>query len=73
MTDDNHTWYEAFYGNDYLEALGPSLTNTAKEAEFIALTLGLKAGDQILDLCCGQGRHAGVVPALDVSLLNQLA
>ena len=48
MTDKNQAWYEDFYGNDYLEALGPSLTNTAKEAEFIAVTLGLKAGDQIL-------------------------
>lgn len=71
MTDDNHTWYEAFYGNDYLEALGPSLTNTAKEAEFIALTLGLKAGDQILDLCCGQGRHAVILASLGIKVTGQ--
>ncbi|MBN4074229.1 class I SAM-dependent methyltransferase [bacterium AH-315-D21] len=58
MTGNDKPWYTQFYGRDYLDALGPGLTNTAKEAEFVVNALSLKPEDSVLDLACGQGRHA---------------
>ncbi len=36
----------------------PSAAETLEEVDFIWDTLQLTAGDVVLDLCCGQGRHA---------------
>jgi len=36
----------------------PDNEETEEEIDFIDSVLGLKAGSVILDLCCGQGRHA---------------
>jgi SAM-dependent methyltransferase len=71
MTEKIPPWYRAFYGRDYLQALGPSLTNSEKEAEFAATTLGMKPGDQVLDLCCGQGRHALILAARGIAITGQ--
>jgi SAM-dependent methyltransferase len=69
-------WYESFFGHDYLEVYGSSFTQQRAEIEsaFAIRALGLTAGQALLDLCCGQGRHAVelakhgcVVTALDLS------
>ena len=55
-------WYEEFFDEDYMRF---HLCGGAREAErapaecdFIVKALKLRSGDRILDLCCGQGRHA---------------
>ena len=49
-----------FFGDDYRAAYRSTLTDERSDAEtaFAAWTLGLSAGQEILDLCCGHGRHA---------------
>jgi SAM-dependent methyltransferase len=71
MTSKNTPWYEEFYGRDYIQALVPSLTNSKKEAEFAANTLGMKPGDQVLDLCCGHGRHTVILAARGIAVTGQ--
>ena len=69
-------WYESFFGQDYLDVYGSSFSQQRAEAEagFVIRTLGLQPDDAVLDLCCGQGRHAVelakhgcAVAALDLS------
>jgi ubiquinone/menaquinone biosynthesis C-methylase UbiE len=57
---EGQAWYVSFFGDDYLKAYGHSLTGERdeKEARFAIETLGLSQGDSVLDLCCGNGRHA---------------
>jgi SAM-dependent methyltransferase len=52
-------WYEAWFNEDYLEVYGHRDAADARRA--VALTersLALHAGDRVLDLCCGNGRHS---------------
>jgi SAM-dependent methyltransferase len=53
-------WYEGFFGESYLRAYRPVLaeTDTAGQVNFVVRTLRLEPGMRVLDLCCGQGRHA---------------
>jgi len=53
-------WYHTFFDEDYLKFWGPGTTpeRTQKEVDFTLQTLDLPQGGRILDLCCGQGRHA---------------
>ena len=55
-------WYEDFFGEDYMRfhlVGGQREADRAPaECDFIVNALGLKPGDRVLDLCCGQGRHA---------------
>ena len=69
-------WYESFFGRDYLDVYGYQFTDERAEAEteFAIRALALKPGERVLDLCCGQGRHAVLlarhgcdVTALDLS------
>lgn len=48
-----------FFGELYRRTTGPLLSPpvTAEEARFIAATLELRSGDEVLDLGCGEGRH----------------
>ena len=71
MTDNDTPWYAKFYGRDYLQALGPGLTNTAQETEFVIRTLALKPGDRVLDLACGQGRHAVLLAKQGIAVTGQ--
>ncbi len=66
MTDDGTTWYEEFYGQDYLDIYDTHFgaEQSAHEARFVAEAVGLKAGDRVLDLCCGRGRHAVVLAGM---------
>jgi SAM-dependent methyltransferase len=69
-------WYESFFGPDYLEVYDYQFTQerAAAETDFAIRALALQPGEQVLDLCCGQGRHAVLlakhgcaVTALDLS------
>ncbi len=71
MTDSGPPWYAEFYGRDYLQALGPGLTYTAQEVDFVVSVLGLKSGDRVLDLCCGQGRHAVLLADQGIDVTGQ--
>ncbi|MSQ14187.1 MAG: class I SAM-dependent methyltransferase [Dehalococcoidia bacterium] len=57
-------WYVDFFKKDYLDiyANAPNRSFTearaAGETAFVERALGLKPGAEVLDLCCGQGRHA---------------
>jgi SAM-dependent methyltransferase len=55
-------WYEEFFGEDYMRfhLLGGQreADRAPAESDFIVNALWLKRGDRVLDLCCGQGRHA---------------
>jgi SAM-dependent methyltransferase len=52
-------WFEEIFDEDYLRTL-PFLTPqaTQREASFVADSLALRPGHQVLDLGCGYGRHA---------------
>src|SRR5690242_12700794 len=56
-------WTDAYYGALYLDSVEDLLTPalSAIEAEVVAALLALGAGDRVLDLACGQGRHARVL------------
>jgi len=55
-------WYEEFFDEDYIRfhlCGGDWLAErTVPECDFIVEALGLNKGDRVLDVCCGQGRHA---------------
>ena len=72
MTDSETPWYTQFYGRDYLDALGPGLTDTDQETQFVITALALKPGDQVLDLACGQARHTVLLArrGIDMALVN---
>lgn len=64
-------WWERFFDSgDYLRAFGPQLDadRTAGEVEGIVELAGLVAGDRVLDLACGQGRHAVALAALGLDV-----
>lgn len=54
------SWYRTFFTEQYLRGREHLLMpeRTAQEADFIVETLALTEGATVLDLCCGQGRHA---------------
>ncbi|MBM3237662.1 methyltransferase domain-containing protein [Candidatus Poribacteria bacterium] len=60
--DDKMTiaWYHTFFDEDYLKFWGFFTTpdRTQREVDFILQVLALPQGSRLLDLCCGQGRHA---------------
>ena len=53
-------WYDGFFDADYLRIFLPVLPDerTAAEVNAVVERLGLPLGARLLDLCCGQGRHA---------------
>jgi SAM-dependent methyltransferase len=55
-------WYQEFFDEDYLRFHlrgGAWLAvRTTSECDFIMQVLELTPGAQVLDLCCGQGRHS---------------
>lgn len=53
-------WYQTFFDENYLKHWSLVLTpeRTQREVDFVLETLALPEEACILDLCCGQGRHA---------------
>ncbi len=53
-------WYATSFGEEYLRAYAPYVSpqRTARDVEGILALLALRPGSVVLDLCCGQGRHA---------------
>src|SRR6266404_4597198 len=60
MATQGSAWYVDFFRSDYLNVYAHTFTEerAQKEAGFVATALDLKSGATVLDLCCGQGRHA---------------
>ena len=60
MSNPEQPWYVEFFGDDYRVAYRSTLTDERSDEEtaFAAWALGLTAGQEVLDLCCGHGRHA---------------
>ena len=57
---DQRPWYVDFFDGHYLRIFAPVLPaeRTAAEVNAVVKRLGLPPGARLLDLCCGQGRHA---------------
>jgi len=57
---DGAPWYETFFDADYLRVYDHQFTpeRAEKEVAFAERALGLAPASSLLDLCCGQGRHA---------------
>lgn len=53
-------WWDTYFGELYLRIFGtiPTPSYTAQEVAWIIAALELRPGARVLDLCCGQGRHA---------------
>ncbi len=60
MTVNNIPWYKSFFTSDYPELYGFHLRTkqTKRQIRFVRKALDLQAGETVLDLCCGQGRHS---------------
>ena len=54
-------WWQSLFNSLYLKTDGDVVendNNTAREIDLLVQSAGLERNDRILDLCCGQGRHA---------------
>jgi SAM-dependent methyltransferase len=60
LATQSSAWYVDFFRNDYLKVYDNQFTaeRAEKEVAFAEKTLQLKLASQVLDLCCGQGRHS---------------
>jgi SAM-dependent methyltransferase len=70
MASQNSRWYVDFFRGDYLNVYGHTFTEerAAKESAFVVRALDLKPGASVLDLCCGQGRHAAQLAKLGMNV-----
>lgn len=51
-------WFEKFYSKNYIDLVGfASAEQTAREIEFVVNAMNIGNEHNILDLCCGYGRH----------------
>lgn len=53
-------WWRTLFNATYLKTDGDvveNAANTSRETQTLIDSAGLRRGDRILDLCCGQGRH----------------
>jgi SAM-dependent methyltransferase len=58
--DNGRPWYQEFFKHDYRTfwSVGPDdPERTCREVDGVRTLLDLQPGLQVLDLCCGQGRH----------------
>lgn len=58
--DGNAPWYATAFGEDYLRAFAPAFAadRTADEVDGVEALAGMDGPCRVLDLACGQGRHA---------------
>ena len=58
MSDYDLEWYKSFFGPEYLKIYAHVFgeDDSSDQARFVQKILKLKQGDELLDLCCGQGR-----------------
>jgi SAM-dependent methyltransferase len=60
MTKRGSNWYVDFFREGFYHSWAPAerFQRAEREVDFIVEALGLQAGADVLDLCCGEGRHA---------------
>lgn len=65
-------WYEegGIYGPDYMAIFPSEAGSGASEAERAIRLLGLTAGDRLLDVACGYGRHAAILGARGILVVG---
>lgn len=54
-------WWKTLFNSLYLKTDGDVVendSNTARDIDILIQATGIKEGDSVLDLCCGQGRHS---------------
>lgn len=52
-------WHRSFFKTSFYNPASPAaLAKAGAEASFVIRKMKLRAGDRLLDLCCGPGRHA---------------
>lgn len=63
-------WYETFFNEHALDVWQGSRSDelTAAEVDFLAAALELDGSGALLDLCCGDGRHAAELAARGYSM-----
>ncbi|MPZ49864.1 MAG: methyltransferase domain-containing protein [Dehalococcoidia bacterium] len=73
MGESAQPWYQAFFGQDYLDVYGNVFTAERAEQEvgFVTEALALTEGESVLDLCCGQGRHALLLASRGMKVTGQ--
>lgn len=57
--NNGDNWTDEFFGEEIAEfhrSIGPDFT--ARQVEFVLKRTGVPRGARILDVCCGEGRHA---------------
>jgi len=59
MAEVDPYWYETFFGEEWLPlAVGFDEQRDRAEVDFLVEKLALDSGARVLDMACGQGRHA---------------
>ena len=63
MADLPSPSYMEFFGDDYLGAYRETISpeNAVVESAFVHRVLQLRRDAEVLDLCCGHGRHAVIL------------
>ena len=63
MADLPSPSYMEFFGDDYLGAYWETISpeNAVVESAFVHRVLQLRSDAEVLDLCCGHGRHAVIL------------
>ena len=56
MSNINDTFFDGYYKDIWKAIIPEELTN--RESDFLINYFNLKAGNRVLDLMCGYGRHA---------------
>jgi SAM-dependent methyltransferase len=58
VTDVDPRWYDGFFEAEWLDYVQPDVDLTLRQVDFLVEELDLAAGDSVLDVACGRGRHS---------------